>query len=76
MSISPNYSGTISLLMMRFGSLDYLSAAGPLWRTHKSCATPVPYLIFNYCYAFAVALGQYVVQQGGFARAKESSNDL
>jgi len=76
MSISPNYSGIVKLLVMRFGSLGYLSAAGPLWRTHKSCATPVLYLVFNHCYAFAMALGQYVVQQGGFARAKESSNDL
>ncbi len=36
----------------------------------------MPYLVLNHCYAFAVALGQYVVQQGGFARAKKSSNDL
>ncbi len=76
MSISPNYSATINLLTMRNGSLGSSSAAGPLWRTHKICATPRPYLVFNHCYAFAMALGQYVVQQGSFARAKESSDDL
>ena len=63
-------------LLMTDGSLGYLSAAGPLWRTHKICATPMPYLVFNHCYAFAMALGQYVVQQGSFARAKKSSDDL